>query len=325
MKVVLPPEIGVLGAGAFGSGLAMALANAGRRVTLWGRDASAMDLLATTGEFNRLPGIIRVAGITPTADLSSAAQAPLLLLTVPTQSLRALIVAHRPQLAGRVLIACCKGVERGSGLLPSEVLRSELPEAPVAVLTGPSFAAEIAAGQPTALTLATNLPEAERLQTALMGPVLRLYRTEDMIGAQLGGALKNVIAIAAGMAIGMGLGESARSALMTRGFSEIVQFAQARGADPRTLFGLSGFGDLVLTCTSNQSRNFRHGLAFGAGQSAEVGQTVEGVMTAHAVAEAAAEFDLPVIRTVSGVLKGELSLDAAVSTLMARPPRHELH
>jgi glycerol-3-phosphate dehydrogenase (NAD(P)+) len=282
-----------------------------------------MAQMAETREAERLIGARLPRRVIPTADVTKATQAPILLLAVPTQALRTMVSAHRPLLAGRMLVACCKGVERGTGQLPTEVLRSELPDAPVAVLTGPSFAAEIAVGRPTALTLASDHPDIEALQATLMTPVLRLYRTEDMTGAQLGGALKNVIAIAAGMAIGQGLGESARSALITRGFSEIVQFAESRGAQKHTLYGLSGFGDLVLTCTSLQSRNFRFGLAFGANKRAEGGQTVEGVMTAHAVAEAATESNLPVTRAVSAVLKGESSLDEAIAALMSRPPRHE--
>lgn len=318
------PEIGVLGAGAFGTALAIALAQSGRRVTLWARDAAqAQAMAATRVNASRLPGATLPPSLTPTAAVAEAAEAPILLLAVPTQTLRGLAEAQAPLLARRMLVACCKGVELGTGLLPTEVLKAVIPGAATAVLTGPSFAADIAAGKPTALTLATAARDGEALQTALSSHNLRLYRTEDVLGAQLGGALKNVIAIAAGVVLGAGLGESARAALMTRGFAEIQRQAQARGARPETLAGLSGFGDLVLTCTSEKSRNFRHGLAIGRGEIPEAGQTVEGVMTAHAIAATASPDQLPVTCMVSALLKGRVSLDEAKDLLLSRPLRHE--
>ena len=318
------PDIGILGAGAFGTALAIALAQAGRGVVLWSRDAAQVAVMqATRQNAARLPGADLPAGLRVTADLAEAAAAPVLLLAVPTQSLRALATQHAGALSGRVLIAACKGVELGTGLLPSQVLAEAVPGAGVGALTGPSFAADIAQGKPTALTLAQEGPQAEALQAALATPNLRLYLTEDVIGAQLGGALKNVVAIAAGITIGAGLGESARAALMTRGFAEITRLAAARGAQAQTLWGLSGFGDLVLTCTSEKSRNFRHGLAIGAGRQPDSAATVEGVMTAHAIAEGADPDALPVTCMVSALLKGRVDLAQARELLLSRPLRHE--
>jgi glycerol-3-phosphate dehydrogenase (NAD(P)+) len=211
----------------------------------------------------------------------------------------------------------------GSGLLPTQVVADVIPAAPVAVLTGPSFAADIARGKPTALTLACAGDGAVALQGTLASHNLRLYLTEDVIGAQMGGALKNVIAIAAGVAIGAGLGESARAALMTRGFAEIVRFAEARSARPETLMGLSGFGDLVLTCTSEQSRNFRHGVAIGAGDLPDSTKTVEGAATALAIAALADPDAMPVTCMIAALLSGKVGLDDARDLLLSRPLRHE--
>ncbi|MCA2014372.1 NAD(P)-dependent glycerol-3-phosphate dehydrogenase [Cereibacter sphaeroides] len=317
------PEIGVLGAGAFGTGLAIALAQTGRRVTLWARDAAQVARMQAERENTaRLPGAPFPDSVTVTADLAEAATAPILLLAVPTQQVRRLAEAHAAALAGRWLVACCKGVELDTGLLPTQVLQAVLPGARVAVLTGPSFAIDIARGKPTALTLATAHGGAE-LQEALATHNLRLYLAEDVIGAQLGGALKNVVAIAAGVVLGAGLGESARAALMTRGFAEIGRLAQARGGQRETLFGLSGFGDLVLTCTSEKSRNFRHGLTLGRGETPDAAQTVEGVMTAHAIAAQEDPDTMPVTCMVSALLKGAVSLDEAKDLLLSRPLRHE--
>ena len=319
--------IGVIGAGAFGTALAIAQAQAGHAVALWARDAGQAEAMMRRREnAARLPGVALPEGLAVSADFDAvAAGASVLLLAVPTQALRGVVRAQAKALRGRVLVVCCKGVERGTGLLPVQVIEAELPGAAVAVLTGPSFAADIARGKPTALTLATGLPDAAALQERLSAPALRLYLSEDMQGAQLGGALKNVVAIAAGITIGAGLGESARAALMTRGFAEIARLAQARGADPATLQGLSGFGDLVLTCMSEKSRNFRHGLALGRGAAPDDGQTVEGVMTAHAITEAVpdAADTLPVSAMVSAFLRGRVGLDDAVAALLARPLRHE--
>ncbi len=322
--------VAVLGAGAFGTALAMTLAARGGAegaARLWGRDAARMAEMRGLRENPvHLPGAGFPEGLRATADLAEALEgAEIVLLAVPTQALRGLVQAHREALTGRMLVVCCKGVERGSGLPPTEIVASEIPGARTAVLTGPSFAADLALGKPTALTLATRDPEGAALQAALSGATLRLYLSDDPIGAQLGGALKNVVALGAGMAIGGDFGESARSALMTRGFAEMVRYAARREARRETLFGLSGFGDLVLTCTSTQSRNYRYGLAFGAGRLSEEEKraTVEGVATAFAVSEAATEEDLPVTRMVAALLKGEIALGEAVERLLTRPLRRE--
>lgn len=317
--------IGVLGAGAFGTALAMTQSLQGRPVTLWGRDSAKIAAMqAARANEAHLPGM----PFPPSLRLSSrieevAGPDRLLLVSVPTQQLRALLTTHRAALEGSILILCCKGVERGTGLLPSQVVASELPRARIGVLSGPSFAVDIAQGKPTALTLATTDPEGPLWQELLSTLVLRLYLGDDPLGAQLGGALKNVIAIAAGIAMGAGLGESARAALMTRGFTEMIRYADSRGAKAETLFGLSGFGDLVLTCSSSTSRNYSHGFALGAGTAPAGSTTVEGVMTAHAVTESAAELDLPITQTISAFLKGQIGLEEAGQQLLSRPHKRE--
>lgn len=317
-------RIGVIGAGAFGTALAIAQAMAGRQVTLWARNPGhAADMARLRENATRLPGVKLPEGVTVTSDFAAAAAAPVVLLALPTQTLRGVLSAQGAALAGRMLVACSKGVELGTGLLPAQIVAELVPEAQTAVLTGPSFAIDIAKGKPTALTLATSAAGAEALQGTLSTRNLRLYLSDDPMGAQLGGALKNVIAIAAGITIGAGLGESARAALMTRGFAEIARFAESRGAQAATLWGLSGFGDLVLTCTSEKSRNFRHGLAIGAGQQPDASQTVEGVMTAHAMAASADHDALPVTCMVSALLKGEVALPEAIERLLTRPLKRE--
>ncbi len=320
------PQIGILGAGAFGTALGMSLAAAGHSVTLWARDAEHVaQMRLTRRNARQLPEIEFPTSLQPTAEIGDLTGAKAILLAVPTQSLRAALRQNAKYLRGKPLIATCKGVELNSGLLPSEIIADEVPDAQIGVLTGPSFAADIARGKPTALTLALASTLAEDMQALLSTPSLRLYASEDLIGAQLGGALKNVVAIGAGIAIGAGLGESARAALMTRGYAEIVRYATGRGAQAETLAGLSGFGDLVLTCTSDKSRNFNHGFAIGAGQAPDPRKTVEGVMTAHAVAQEAARsgLDLPVTQMVSALLKGEVTLTQAVQALLSRPLRRE--
>lgn len=316
--------IAVIGAGAFGTALAISQASQGRPVILWGRDGARMAQIQQMREnAAALPGVTLPKGLSATGDLAQAARAPTVLLSIPTQALRGFLRNHGAALSGATLVACCKGVERGTGLLPTQIITDMLPGARTAVLTGPSFAADISRGKPTALTLATDLPEGAALQEALSTPTLRLYLSDDPVGAQLGGALKNVIALAAGMVIGADLGESARAALMTRGFAELVRLATAQGAHPETLWGLSGFGDLILTCSSEKSRNFSHGIAFAQGQADPGGKTVEGVMTAHAVSEQGADMDLPVIHMVSALLKGDISVPHAMDTLLQRPLKSE--
>ena len=242
------------------------------------------------------------------------------------QKLDGFLAGFGASLENRPLVACCKGVDLATGLGPTGLIDAACPTATAAILTGPSFARDIALGLPTALTLACADESAGKaLQSALTTPNLRLYRTTDTIGAELGGALKNVIAIACGAVMGAGLGESARAALMTRGFAEINRLARALGAQPDTLAGLAGFGDLALTCTSDQSRNYRFGLSIGQGTDFDPSVTVEGAATARAVlARATAmKIDMPITHAVTALVNGELRVDQAMDMLLSRPLKEE--
>ncbi|SCY81220.1 NAD(P)H-dependent glycerol-3-phosphate dehydrogenase [Paracoccus tibetensis] len=311
--------IAVLGAGAFGTALAVALAAKGD-VTLWGRR------IDWQGENPRLPGVAVPAPVRVTEDLDAALAAATLLLALPAQKLGGFLAEHGGRMGGKRLVSTAKGIDLGTLRGPSALIAGAAPKAVVAVLTGPSFAADIARGLPTALTLACADPEAgAALQEALATPVLRLYRTTDVVGAELGGALKNVMAIAAGAVIGAGLGDSARAAIITRGFAEMTRLAVHLGARGETLTGLSGLGDLVLTCSSEQSRNFRFGRALGAGEAFDTGVTVEGAATAEALARlAAAEgLDLPLAAMVARLAGGAISVEKAMEHLLARPLKEE--
>jgi glycerol-3-phosphate dehydrogenase (NAD(P)+) len=315
----------VAGAGAFGTAVAVSLAAEGRAVQLWARDRAQVAEMRASGRNPRLPAASLPPALVPVADLAPAPQA-IVLIAVPAQALRSFLGANAAALAGRRLVACCKGIELATGLRPTEVIAEVLPDAPRAVLTGPGFAADIAAGLPTALTLAAaDAGLSHHLQAQLSTRSLRLYRTSDVTGAELGGAMKNVVAIACGIVIGAGLGVSARAALMTRGYAEIVRLATALGARPETLAGLSGLGDLALTCTSPESRNFAFGHALGAGRGFDAAQTVEGKATARAVAALAARHGIamPVSDMVSALLEGRLDVPGAVRELMARPLKEE--
>lgn len=319
-------SVSVIGAGAFGTALAISLAGRGP-VSLWARSQDhARAMQATRENAARLPGHRLPDGLTVTGDIGVAAEKQTLLLAVPMQRLRDLLIAHSEALAGKTLVACCKGIELSSGLGPVAVVSECLPTARPALLTGPSFAHDIAAGLPTALTLAcADAALGKALQQGLNTANLRLYRSTDTVGAELGGALKNVIAIACGAVIGAGLGESARAALMTRGYAEMQRMALALGARPETLAGLSGFGDLALTCTSGGSRNYRLGLSLGRGEGFDPSITVEGAATARAVAAKAEKMglDMPITACVVGLLDGKLTLDAAMTALLTRPLKEE--
>lgn len=318
--------IGVMGAGAFGTALAVALSVNGP-VRLLARDADhAAAMQATRQNASRLPGIALPDTLTATAVAPALRDCDMILLAVPTQTLRANLATHANLLSGKILVACCKGVELGTEASPTRIIAGTVADATPAVLTGPSFAADIAQGLPTALTLAcADRATGNALQQALSTPTLRLYRTTDVVGAELGGALKNVIAIACGAVIGAGLGESARAALMTRGFAEMSRMATAMGAQPETLVGLSGFGDLALTCTSGQSRNLRYGLSLGRGEDYDGTITVEGVATAHATLARARTLgiDMPVTAAVAALAQGELRVDQAMDMLLSRPLKEE--
>lgn len=318
--------VSVVGAGAFGTGLAISLA-AKTNVCLWARSEHHVRHMAEAREnVARLPGIALPSRILVTGDMAKAAMSDVILMAVPTQILREVIGENSNALTGKSLIACCKGAETGTGLGPVGVITDVLPDTTAALLTGPSFARDIANGLPTALTLACeDLGAAAHLQKALTTANLRLYRSSDVAGAEMGGALKNVIAIACGAVMGAGLGESARAALMTRGYAEMVRFAVSRGARVDTLAGLSGLGDLALTCTSGQSRNYRRGIALGRGEPFDPSVTVEGAATAEAIARLAGNsgLDLPITQAVVALLNGKITIDKAVETLLARPLKEE--
>ena len=316
--------IGIVGAGAFGTALGVALTKAGREVRLWARDPAQVAAMRQTRRNEALPGVDLPEGLTIHTDITEIAGGAALLLAVPMQSLGAVLDAWPVIDTRQPLVACCKGVDLATLRGPVALTLAKRPGAMAAILTGPSFAADIAKGLPTALTLATT-GVGSGLQDLLSTPTLRLYRTDDVRGAELGGALKNVIAIAAGTVIGAGLGDSARAALMTRGYAEMVRLALALGARAETLAGLSGFGDLVLTCTSAQSRNFSYGLALGQGDSFDPAVTVEGVATARAVRKLAEglNIDMPVTAMVDALASGRTLLNDAIGQLMRRPLKQE--
>jgi glycerol-3-phosphate dehydrogenase (NAD(P)+) len=324
-------RIGIVGAGAWGTALANAAASRGREVRLWMRDpAQAAALAAERTNARFLPGVRLHEDVEPVTDLAAIADASAVLLVTPAQTTRELATALAAVLpAGTPLVLCAKGFERGTQLFLSDVVRAVRPGAPVAVLSGPSFAGDVARGLPTAVTLAA--PEASlaaRLAELLSGAALRIYHTTDLRGVEIGGAAKNVLAIACGAVAGRGLGESAKAALIARGFAELLRFAESHGAERETLMGLSGLGDLVLTCSSAQSRNFAFGERLGRGvpvAEAAGGKLVEGALTAPVlVALARARgIEMPIAEAVDAVIAGRSSLDRAVDTLMQRPLKSE--
>ncbi len=320
-------SVTVLGAGAWGTALANVAARAGHEVTLWGRDAAMMAQIARTRENPRLAGVALEALVTPQADLAKVAQADLLLAVVPAQATRDLAMRLKGVVSpGKPIVLCSKGIERGTGLFMSEALALALPENPAAVLSGPSFAADVSRGLPTAVTLAAQDEGlAQAIAAALSAPSFRLYHSTDVIGVEIGGAAKNVLAIACGIAAGRGLGASAVAALVARGFAELSRFGRACGARPDTLMGLSGLGDLVLTCGSTQSRNYSFGYAIGRGETPGPGKLAEGAFTAAVLVELAGAkgVDMPISQSVDAIVAGRISVDAAVEALLARPSKAE--
>ena len=311
-------RIDIFGGGAFGTALAIAFARAGRTVRLWARDPQS---LMSGGTSRHLPGHVVPEGVTVTGD-PHLCDADVALLAVPTQALDSFLDAGLPRHA-RTLVSCAKGIHLATGLTPTALIARQRPGATVAQLTGPSFAVDIAAGLPTALTLAcADDTMGAALQGRLSTQDLRLYRTTDVIGAELGGALKNVIAIAAGAVIGGGYGDSARAALMARGMAEMTRIAVASGARETTLAGLSGLGDLILTCGSEKSRNFRYGLALARGETLPDDVTVEGLHTARQIA-ARSGIDAPIAQAVAALANGRASLSEIVDTLLNRPLKPE--
>ena len=321
--------IGVAGAGAWGLALANAAVAAGRSVVLWGRDVTRMRDLEATRRSDRLPGVALAPAVETTSDLNSLAGCDAILVATPAQASREMAARLAAAPESGPLVSCAKGIERGTHAFMTEVLRQAAPGRPTAILSGPSFAADVAAGLPTAVTLASaDEGLARALSQALRGPTLRLYHTTDVRGVEIGGAAKNVLAIACGVAAGRGLGASATAALIARGFAELRRFGEAFGARGSTLMGLSGLGDLVLTCSSPQSRNFAFGQALGRGVSVAEAQKrglAEGVSTALALVELARErrVDMPIAACVEGLIEGSFDVAAAIEALLGRPPKGE--
>lgn len=326
-------RFGVIGGGAWGTALAQVLRRAGREVVLWAREAEAVAAINQSHENPLfLPGVALDPGIAATTKLDAVALADALLLTVPAQYLRDTCTALAPSLAaGRPVVICSKGIEEGSGALMSEVVASSLPQAALAVLSGPTFAIEVARGLPTAVTLAANDTVLGQSLIAAMGTrAFRPYLSDDVIGAQIGGAVKNVMAIACGIIMGRGMGDNARAALITRGLAEMVRLALAKGGKSETLMGLSGLGDLTLTCSSTQSRNHALGLALGKGEDlsrylAARRSVAEGVSSASATATLARRLnvDMPIVAAVDAILHRGAAIDQVVEELLARPFKQE--
>lgn len=325
---------GVIGGGAWGTALALVCARAGLETTLWAREPEVVDAIRTKNENSVfLPGVAFDSPVTATGDVADLAACDLILNVTPAQHLRASLTAFaRHARTGVPILLCAKGVEQGSLKLMTEVLAETLPDARPAVLSGPSFAGEVARGLPTAVTLACPDEDLGRdLAEAIASPLFRPYLATDMIGAEIGGSVKNVLAIACGVVEGRGLGRSAHAALITRGFAELTRLAQALGGEAETVAGLCGLGDLVLTCSSAQSRNNRIGLALGQGMTLEAalaslgGAVAEGVASAPAVRGLAAKHgvDMPISSAVAAILAGEADIDSAIAGLLSRPLKTE--
>jgi glycerol-3-phosphate dehydrogenase (NAD(P)+) len=319
-------RIAVLGGGAWGTALAKVTARAGRTVTLWEHDAANAEQLATKRESRFLPGVRIEDSIAVTRDLAQAARADAILLVVPAQvvrpvakALEAVIVPHTP------VVACAKGIEHGSHKFMTEIIAECAPNATPAILSGPSFASDAARGMPTAVTLATqDEATATALARALGSATFRPYHSTDVRGVEIGGAAKNVLAIAAGIVAGRGLGASAQAALTTRGFAELVRFGRAHGAKPETMMGLSGLGDLLLTCSTPQSRNFSFGMALAKNEKPS-DKLAEGALTAPVLVEMAQakNIDMPISAAIAAVLANKMTVDEAIESLLSRPLRAE--
>ncbi|MGN6571907.1 MAG: NAD(P)H-dependent glycerol-3-phosphate dehydrogenase [Pseudolabrys sp.] len=319
-------RIGVVGGGAWGTALAQTAARAGRAVTLWEYDAGNAAWLADKRESKFLPGVKLHEAVRVTVDLAVVAKSDAVLLVVPAQAMRATLIALSPVIAaGTPLVAAAKGIEHGTHKFMTEIIAECAPKALPAILSGPSFAADVARGLPTAVTIAAGDADvAEALAQAMNSGTFRPYHSTDVRGVELGGATKNVLAIAAGIVNGRGLGASALAAMTTRGFAELVRFGRACGAKIETMMGLSGLGDLILTCGTPQSRNFSCGVALGRGE-APSSKLAEGVFTAPVLLEMARDkgVDMPISAAVAAVLAGELTVDAAIESLLTRPLKSE--
>ncbi|MGB8896292.1 MAG: NAD(P)H-dependent glycerol-3-phosphate dehydrogenase [Pseudolabrys sp.] len=323
-------RIAVLGGGAWGTALALTCARAGRQVTLWEHEPDNAASLEQKRESRFLPGVRLDNGIKVTRDLAETANSNAILVVVPAQAMRSVITSlAKSNTEGTPLIACAKGIEHGTHKFMTEIIAECAPKALPAILSGPSFAVDVARGLPTAVTIAaTDGKVVLDLAHALNAGTFRPYHSTDIRGVELGGATKNVLAIAAGIVTGKGLGASALAALTTRGFAELVRFGKAYGAKTETMMGLSGLGDLILTCGTPQSRNFSCGVALGKGEKPETaahGKLAEGVFTAPVLLEMAREknVEMPISAAVAAVLAGKMRVDEAIESLLTRPLKSE--
>jgi glycerol-3-phosphate dehydrogenase (NAD(P)+) len=323
-------KTGVIGGGAWGTALAQVAASGGEDVLLWAREQEVVDAINQVHENTLfLKSVDLSHAIVATRSLADLKACDILFVVAPAQHVRAVLTEAAP--GTRPIILCAKGIEAGTQMLISEVAHDVCPDAPIAVLSGPTFAHEVASGLPTAVTLAcADVTLARALATRFARPNFRPYASSDVIGAEIGGAVKNVLAIACGVVEGRGLGQNARAALIARGFAEMTRFGLARGAQVETLGGLSGLGDLVLTCSSTSSRNFSLGKGLGMGQRAadllaDRRTVAEGAFTAPVLAKAAraAGVDMPVVGAVCQLLDGSGAVDEVVASLLARPLRGE--
>ncbi len=322
-------KLSVIGGGAWGTALAQTCAHAGRDVLLWAREDDVVQGINNTRENQQfLPGAKLHDNITASNDLALAAKADIMLMVTPAQFTRTVLVELKPHIGeGMPVLLCSKGIEQNSLKLMSDVLMETVPQAIPAVLSGPSFAADVVRGLPTAVTLAcADSALGHVLMNAIGTRSFRPYLASDIIGAEIGGAVKNVLAIACGIVLGRELGKSAHAALITRGFAEMTRLGMALGALPETLRGLCGLGDLVLTCSSEQSRNMSCGLALGRGQSmdeimARGGGIIEGAATAPALSALATreDVDMPISEAITAILAGNVGIDEAIEGLMSRP------
>jgi glycerol-3-phosphate dehydrogenase (NAD(P)+) len=327
-------RFGIIGGGAWGTALAQVLRRAGRDVAIWAREAEVVSAINTSHDNPLfLPGVALDPAIRATRDLAEIAHADVLLLVAPAQHLRALCKQLGPALAPSTpVVICAKGIEEESGALLSEAVAASLPQAALAVLSGPTFAVEVAMGLPTAITLAAGDAElGQRLIAALGTREFRPYFTDDVAGAQIGGAVKNVMAIACGIVMGRGFGDNARAALITRGLAEMVRLALAKGGKAATLMGLSGLGDLTLTCCSTQSRNHSLGLALGKGETLDAyiagrRSVAEGVSSSAAAAALARKLriEMPIVSAVDAILHHGAAIDEAIEALLTRPFKAEV-
>ena len=324
-------RIAVVGAGAWGTALANVIARAGRTVTLFARDAATAGAMVASGESRRLPGVPIDRRVTIVSLAERQPEGDTILIVVPAQALRGTACSLAGAIApGTPVVTCAKGIERTTRRFMTEIIAECLPDAVPAILSGPSFAVDVASGLPTAVTIAAqDITVAQTLTRSLGSTWFRLYHSIDVRGVEVGGAAKNVLAIAAGIVTGRNLGASAVAALTTRGFAELMRFGRACGAQPETLTGLAGLGDLILTCTSPQSRNFSLGLALGQGhdldEARRTGHLVEGAFTAAVLVDMARAYkvEMPIAAAVAAVLDGTVTIDTAIEALLARPLRAE--